>query len=600
MCTHRYFSVALAAALFAGLASCGDAPTQAARQQQSRERAQTAEDELRSLRGAVLRLAPNEYSYSGFAADSLLESRARMAADDGDMKPLENLRAIRQRLRWPDDDSRQTGRKAIARVLVPGGDPSSPPPVIGPENTSPAVLYEATVKAEIRGTTGYVTGAMHYRGMSGGITLTRSAESVNPKYNVSEQTTRQDMMGDNAYDCIVVGTSICTFDEHSSRVVELRDLLPCGMTLKGSGSFVAYWGLPQGNGLSARGPFGGVSFGQWGYSTEVDAKADDAKSESDCTAPKVVMDVRDADGRGTATAGGTLNVSVPQGAAAALLILDGRQSNPGNSDVADYTWRANDVAISSGAGTSVASYSAPIGTTTITLTVTNKAALSTTGSVKVVVTENPADPPPGQPGGGGGGPTDLPPPPPNDPPGIYCWEVYHLESWFDYNTFTGGTIYVVDGVECEYADRVPTAAGAALTSKVAGSSGVALATTAAASGPVMIVATDSLPNGRAFAAVRRARRDQPDLLLVNTERLTEADLDFGLRLARSARARLVRGASDVVLVPRGSTPALSDAARIAAARGLVASLRRAPVVDVPGFGRRRAITIDLATRHVVP
>jgi len=583
--------------MLASLASCSDAPTQSGRESQSRKRGLTAEDDWQSLRGAVMKIAPNEYSYSGFAADSFLETRARMAAGEGNVRPLEKLRALRQRLRWTDDSTRSERRKAIARVLVPGDAPTSPPPAtISPENTARAVIYEATVTTDIRGTTGYVTGAMHYRGMSGGITLTRSTESINPKYAFSAQSSRQDMLGDNAYDCLVVGFTLCTFDEHSSRVVELRDLLPCGMTLKGSGTFVAYWGLPAGSSVSAKAGPGGVSVGQWGHSNDVDVPGDDSKSESTCTAPTVAMDVHDADGHGT-TAGGTLTTSVRKGAPA-LLILDGRQSSPGNSDVADYTWKAYGATISSGVERPVASYYAPVGTTAITLTVTNKAGLSTTGSVTVVVTEMPVDPPPGEPEGGGG-PVDPAPPLDAPPRGYICWEVYHLESWFDYNTFTGGTIYVYDHTECEYVDRVPTASGA-LALNLAGSPGAGLATPAAASERVMIVATDSLPNGSAIAAVRRARRDQPDLLLVNAEKLTAADLDFGLRVARSARAKVVAGASDLVFAPKGSPPALADAARIAVARGLVAKLQRAAAVDVPGFGRRRAITIDLATRSVVP
>jgi hypothetical protein len=431
--------------------------------------------------------------------------------------------------------------------------------------------------------------------MSAGITLTRSTESINPKYAFSAQSSRQDMMGDNAYDCLVVGFTLCTFDEHSSRVVELRDLLPCGMTLRASGTFVAYWGLPPGNSLSAKAGVGGVSFGQWGHSIDVDVHANDAKSESSCTAPTVAMDVHDADGHAT-TAGGTLTTSVPAGTGS-LLILDGRPSNPGNSDVADYTWKAYGATISSGVAP-VASYYAPIGTTAITLTVTNKAGLSTTGSVTVVVTEKPVDPPPVEPGGGGG-PVDPAPPVDAPPKGFVCWEVYHLESWFDYNTFTGGTRYVFDHLECEYLDRVPTASGA-LALNVAGSPGAALATPATASERVMIVAVDSVPNGRAVAAVRRARRDQPDLVLVNAQKLAVADLDFGLSVARSVHAMPVAGASDLLFAPKGSTPVLADAARTAVARGLVDKLQRAPVVDVPGFGRRRAITIDLATRSVVP
>ena len=595
MRAHRYFSVVPAAAILAALASCGDAPTHPAREPQARQRVSIAEDDRRSLGGAVMKIAPSEYSYSGIAADSFLKTRARIAATEGDTKRLEKLSALRQRLRWADDSTRREGREAIARVLVSGDAPSSPPPAtISPDNTGRAVIYEATVTTDIRGTTGYVTGAMHYEGMSGGITLTRSTESINPQYAFSAQSSRQDMLGDNAYECMVVGTAICTFDEHSSRVVELRDLLPCGMTLKGSGTFVAYWGLPVGNSVSARGGVGGVSGGQWGHSNDVDVHGEDAKSELSCTAPTVVMDVHDADGHGTA-AGGTLTTSVPKGATA-LLILDGRQSNPGNSDIADYTWKAYGATISSGVGTPVASYYAPIGTTAITLTVTNKAGLSTSGSVTVVVTEKPVDPPSDP--GGGGGPVDPAPPIDAPPRGFYCWEVYHLESWFDYNTFTGGTIYVFDHLECDYLDRVPTSSGA-LALNVAASPGAGLATPAAASERVMIVAVDSVPNGHAFAAVRRARRDQPDLILVNAEKLTVADLDFGLRVARSARAKPIAGASDLVFAPKGNPPALADASRIAVARGLVAELQRAPVVDVPGFGRRRAITIDLATRSVV-
>ena len=592
MRTHRSFSVVLAAAIFVGLASCSDGPTQPGSQPQSRKRALTAEDDRQSLRGAMLRIGPNEYSYSGFLADSFLQARARAAALEGDTQPLANLRAMRQRLRWPDDSARQAPEKAIARLLVPGDDPSTPPPVIvSPENTGPAVIYETAVTTEIRGTTAYVTAAVHYKGTSAGITIRRSASSFNPKYNVSEASSRQDMMGDNAYDCLVIGFTICTFDEHSSRVVELHNLLSCGMTVRANATFVAYWGLPQGSSMSGRIGYGGISLGQWGYSNERDVRADDAKN-ADCTAPTVAMDVHDATGHG-AGVGGTLNLTAPKGGTI-LLMLDAQQSNTGNSDADDYSWKANDTQLASGPGALATSYYAPVGTTTITLKLTNKAGLTASGSVTVVVAEKPADPPDET---GGGGPVSPPPPVPS-PPGIYCWEVYHVETWFDYNTLTGGTRYVSDGVECAYVDRTPLAPGA-LALNVTGASGAASAGTPAAGERVAIVAVDSLPNGGSFAAVRRARRDQSDLILVNAERLTAGDLDAALRLARSVRAKLLTGTSDLVFAPRGSVPVTSDAKGVAVAQGLVASLQRAALVDVPGFGRRRAITIDLATRSVV-
>jgi hypothetical protein len=611
---HSYirYNIVLSLQLAGLVAACTDAPTESTREGGPSARGAAVSDASKTLRGKVARLAPNVYTYSGFAADSLLETSARMANAEGDPRPLAELHRLRERLRPPSDSPATVRPAGISRIVAVDEQPTAPSVVISPENTTPAVIYDATVTNTIRGSTGTVLGAMHYFGTAGGITLTRSLASVNPAFVRPEETDREDMMGDNAFDCIF-GLSFCswsrTTDQRSSRIVEFRDLLPCGMTLKARGTFVAYWGLPEGNSISARGGVGGISLGSWGHSGERGVGGEDARSEFTCTAPAVGMDVHDADGHG-APAGGTVNTSTPKGSTTPI-ILDGRQSTPGNSSMADYTWKANGMVLSSGLSSPTIVHYAPIGTTTYSLTVANKAGLTSTGIVKVEVTEKAASTPPddGSTGGGGAGDggNNTPSPTTGDPPPTgtggdtwYCWEVYRPESWWDYNTDTGGTTYYFDHIECGFATDRITAGDDALALNAIGSGNRPVSAVVAASERVMIVAVDSLPNGQSFASVRRARTDEADLIVVNASKLTVGDLDFGMRLARAVRAKFKAGTADLVFAPKGNTPVLADASRVAVARGLVVMLQHAPPVDVPGFGRRRAIAIDLATRSVVP
>jgi len=577
-----------------GLIGCSDAPLTTVHSPIPRQSTLAAAvASATSAMSSVRQVAPNVTIYGGLAADSFLEHHAQDWLSRGDERPAEQLREMRAQLRSSLDSVRGMRPRGFSAMITPDDGGSSPPPpamiVISPTTTSQAKIFDATTSAQITGTDGIISGSAHIYGMSLRANLKYGAKSQTGCCDVSDGNDVQDILGP----AWVEGLNRILYGEFNwdqtvtGAVAALHGLLTCGMDVKGGGSYVAYWGFPNGNAVQV-GNWVTVTAGTWGYSPIWVTTDKHAQSAAACTPPGAALTVSDGYGH-SAASGGTLNTTAPSGGTVGI-VLDASRSTAGNTTIDSYTFKVNGVDVTANPAASTLAYTLPIGTSTVSATVKNHSGLTASATVTVAVTigEDSSDPT-------GGGGDETPHQDPQRPSGGWvCEPVYRWDqSFYDPNTDTGYDVYVYDHDECHYESRnlVPVPGTRLSLNVTSGSPPLRRIT---------VALVDSLPGETGVGWVLRSGTQTP-LMLVNVARLTPNALDLGLTSAAALASQVNpgTGTKDLVYVPRRKAPAISSGAKLLKARSLVSALQNAPLIDVPGLGRRRGLTVDLATRTLV-